>query len=144
VAKQLPPVHQNRLRQAGRSFGAALALFALCLRLVWPAPPVPAAADTSLVAALGEHALCLAAPLADGKAAPASERQAPHQGDHADHDGLGCCLWHAVAGFTLPPVGGAARVAFAEIRAPGTIPSTSLLPARSAGPAQARAPPLRS
>src|SRR5262249_20336002 len=44
-----------------RVFGAILAVVALWLRLVWPAPPTIAHSDITALAGLGEHALCLAA-----------------------------------------------------------------------------------
>ena len=127
-------------RQSGaRAFGAILALFALCLRLAWPAPPVPTTPDAGLLAALGEHALCLAAPPAEGK--PDPSRDNPQPADHADHDGLGCCLWHAAAGFTLPRVGEVALIAFVQqllLQLPPAAPTAS---ERRIGPLQARAPP---
>ncbi len=109
---------------------------ALCLRLAWPAP-VPTSPNADLAATLGEHALCLAA-AAEANGQPAD---APQPGDHADHDGLGCCQWHATAGFVLPPVAALVRVVY-QPRAlvPSVVAQTP--PARySTGSGQARAPP---
>lgn len=119
-------------------FGTVLAILALCLRLALPGSAAPPIADTGLAAALGEHALCLATPAGDEK--PTLPRgQTP--GDHADHDGLGCCAWHATAGFTLPRIAALARDAFAETLVPRleTAAPAGLL--RPIGPLQARAPP---
>jgi hypothetical protein len=118
-----------------------LALLALCLRLLWPSPPVPAAPDTGFLAALGEHAMCLAGPVADGKAP--LPRNAPQPNDHADHDSLSCCLWHAAAAFTLPQVGAAVGLAAIETRTRVAM-AAGLVSSRDHSPAQARAPPARS
>jgi hypothetical protein len=120
-----------------------LALLALCLRLVWPSPPVPAAPDTGFLAALGEHAMCLAVPVADRKAPLPRERNAPQPNDHADHDSLSCCLWHAAAAITLPQVGAAVGLAVIETRTRVAI-AAGLASSRDHRPAQARAPPARS
>ena len=125
-----------------QAFGATLAVLALCLRLGWPEPVVPPAVDgASLAAALGEHALCLAGATTEDRTSLPRDRQPRAPGDHADHDGLGCCLWHAAAGFTLPQTTAVARVAFVEIRVPRLpTPAPAGLP-RPIGPLQARAPP---
>ena len=124
-----------------RLFGAALAILALCLRLALSGPTVPPLPDAELAAALGEHALCLAAPPADDKAPLPGDQNAPGPGDHADHDGAGCCPWHAATGFTLPQITAVARVAFVEMRVPRLKTQTSTGLSRPIGPLQARAPP---
>jgi hypothetical protein len=143
MAGRTPPNRklENRRQSGTRVLGAALAMLALCLRLAWPGPAVPPAPDASLAAALGEHALCLAASLIDEKVPLPRDQDSPQPGDHADHGGLGCCPWHAAAGFTLPQITAVARVAFVEIRIPRlkTLTSAGLL--RPIGPLQARAPP---
>lgn len=122
--------------------GAALAVLALCLRLAWPGPVVlPTADDASLAAALGEHALCLAGVGADDKIPLPRDQRPPGPGDHADHDGLGCCLWHAAAGFTLPQIAAVARAAFVEIRVSRVKTPAPAGFLRPMGPLQARAPP---
>jgi hypothetical protein len=55
---------------------------------------------------------------------------------------LGCCLWHAATGATLPQTAAVAPVAFVGTRSPPAI-AAALSPVRHAGPAQARAPPAR-
>jgi hypothetical protein len=121
--------------------GTVLAVLALCLRLAWSGPPVVPAPDASLAAALGEHALCLAAPAADEKAPLPRDKNPPQPGDHADHDGLGCCPWHAPAGFTLPRIAAVARGAFVETPTPRLETPAASGHLRPIGPLQARAPP---
>ena len=127
---------------ATRLFGVPLAFLALCLRLVLSTPAVPPPPpDADFATAFGEHALCLAVAAIDDKATLPDDHRVPGPGDHADHDGLGCCLWHAAVGFTLPRITTVARVAFVEIRLPRLKTPASAGPLRPAGPLQARAPP---
>ena len=101
-------------RAAASLMGIALAVLALCLRLVWPVPPSVGSADVTVLTGLGEHALCLAASASSGAAPIHSDSVPAPVGDPADHDHSLCCLWHAVPGFTVPQLAFLARVAFAE------------------------------
>jgi len=120
-----------------------LAIFALCLRLVWPGAAVAPSpnADLAFAAALGEHALCLAA-ATGGDKAPSPRGQDPAgPGDHADHEGPGCCLWHAATSIALPRSPTVAPILFSE-RAIAKLGRAA--PRRSShliGRHQARAPP---
>jgi hypothetical protein len=52
-------------RRPASRLAVVLAVLALCLRLAWPTPQPPLIpTDIGDFAALGEHALCLAAPAA--------------------------------------------------------------------------------
>jgi hypothetical protein len=127
-------------RPAASLLGVALALLALCLRLVWPAPPSIGSADVTAFIGLGEHALCLAAS-ASADAAPIRTDSVPEPvGDHADHNHSLCCLWHAVAGFTVPQVASVARVAFAEA-VPPVATGSEYRSADLTGSNRARGPP---
>ncbi|HEX3863904.1 MAG TPA: DUF2946 family protein [Stellaceae bacterium] len=142
----MPPflTHRSmRRRRHSPVWSVTLALVGLCLRLAWPAP-VPAIGDAGLAVALGEHALCFAAAAAANPSAAPGDTAPAQPDDHADHDGLGCCQWHASAGFILPPVAPAVRVAY-EIGAfvPSVAAETPPL-RRSATPGQPRAPPLNA
>ena len=98
--------------------------------------------DLAFAAALGEHALCLAA-ATGGEGAPLQRSQEPAEPhDHADHDGLGCCLWHAVASAALPRSPTIAPIAFIQAQ-PGTAVAVALSRSRGDNYAQARAPPLQ-
>jgi len=120
-----------------------LAVFALCLRLAWPGGAVAPSPnpDLAFAAALGEHALCLAAATGAEKAPLPRDQEPAGPSDHADHEGLGCCLWHAATSAALPRSPTVAPIIFPE-RAVGKLaraaprPSSHLI-----GPHQARAPP---
>lgn len=114
MARRTGHIALGERRPAASLLGVALAILALCLRLVWPAPPSVGFADVTAFIGLEEHALCLAASVSSGAAPIQSDRVPAPVGDHADHDHSLCCLWHAVAGFTVPQVASLARVAFAE------------------------------
>jgi hypothetical protein len=119
--------------------GIALAVLALGLRLAWPVSPVPSSAGIADLVALGEHALCLAAP-ASTDPSPAGDDRVPRPaGDHADHDHSLCCLWHAAAGFIVPQVAAVAHLAFIET-AP-IVASARYRPADLTGSTRARGPP---
>ena len=127
-------------RPAASPLGVALAVLALCLRLVWPTPPSVGSADITALTGLGEHALCLAAS-ANADPAPIGSDRAPAPiGDHADHDHSLCCLWHAATGFVVPQVATVARIAFAEVAAAAAAPP-EFQPAGLIGPTRARGPP---
>lgn len=141
MTRRSPPRQLKRHRHAagGNTLAALLAIFALCLRLAWPAPPLATSPDLALAATLGEHALCLAAATGDDNA-PSPRNQQP-TGEHVDHDGLGCCLWHAAANAALPRIPTVAPIVFAERDIPRLGQGTAKLAARPSGPHQARAPP---
>ena len=127
-------------RPAASPLGVALAVLALCLRLVWPTAPSVGSADITALTGLGEHALCLAAS-ANADPAPIGSDRAPAPiGDHADHDHSLCCLWHAATGFVVPQVAAVARIAFAEV-APAAAAPPEFQPAGLIGPTRARGPP---
>jgi hypothetical protein len=121
-------------RSFARPLVALLAVFALSLRLAWPAPPIAlVAAD---LANLGEHALCLTG----SSDAPQPGNEAPAA--PSEHDGGHCCLFHAVSGpAPLPPAIGA-RIAFAgtALPLPADAPYRTL--AYPPGTSPARAPPF--
>ena len=120
-----------------------LGVLALVMRLAWPTPPTLASVDAGGLAAFGEHALCLAAP-SGADPAPASRGQLPPPtGDHADHDHSLCCLWHASAGFALPQIEVAARVAFIEAALP-VAAAADFHPASLTGATRARGPPTEA
>jgi hypothetical protein len=131
----------RRRRSTSTILGAVLGALALCLRLVWPGPAVPLAPDATLASIFGEHVLCLAAPPADDTAGIPRDQKAPSPGEHTDHDGLGCCPWHAAVGFTLPRIVAFVPVAFVERPLPRLALVAPALPSRPIGPVQARAPP---
>jgi hypothetical protein len=133
----------QRRRPANR-VGVVLAVLALCLRLAWPTPqPTLIPTDIGDLAALGEHALCLAAPAATDPA-PLSSDKLPPAGNHADHDHSLCCLWHASAGFVPPQIEAAARIVFAEAARPFAAAPVDFHPARLTGPTRARGPPAEA
>ena len=116
-----------------RPLVALIAVFALSLRLAWPAPPIAFAATGP--ADFPEHVLCLAA----GSDAPAPSNEAPAV--PSEHDGGHCCLFHAVSGpAPLPPVI-AARLAFAAVAPPLPTNAPYFTPAYPPGTSPARAPP---
>lgn len=130
-------------RRRGRRFAkrpiAWLAVVAILLRLGLPAGS-SLTQSPGIAAELGEHALCLAA----AEQAPAKNRggEAPARpADHGDHDGLGCCLWHAAAAAAIMPAGLAVARTDYDRRIATTAPAPLELPARYDGSAQARAPP---
>jgi hypothetical protein len=127
-------------RSGSTTLGAVLCALALCLRLASPAPFSISAVGSGLAGAFPEHALCLATPPVTDKA-PLSQDQKPGPGDHADHDGLGCCLWHGAVGFTLPRIAAVVPIAFVERPLPRTTLVKLTPPSRPIGPVQARAPP---
>jgi hypothetical protein len=131
----------RRRRSTSTTLGAVLGTLALCLRLVWPGPMVPLVPDATLASIFGEHALCLAGPLADERTVLPSDQKPPSPGDHADHDGMGCCLWHAAVDFTLPRISAFVPVAFVERPLPRLAPVAPALSSQLIGPVQARAPP---
>lgn len=129
-----------RRGRPGSRLGVVLAVLALCLRLAWLGPSVPASADLTGLAALGEHALCLASPASTDRAPIPGDTFPPPAGDHADHDHSLCCLWHASPGFVVPQVAAVARIAFAE--AMSTVAATpEFQPPNLTGPTRARGPP---
>jgi hypothetical protein len=113
---------------------------ALCLRLAWPMPPMLASVDAGGLAALGEHALCLAAPASTDPTPVSRDKLPPPTGDHADHDHSLCCLWHASAGFTVPQIEFAAQVTFGEASLP-VAAAADFHAASLTGPSRARGPP---
>jgi hypothetical protein len=131
----------RRRRSASSILGVVLGTLALFLRLASPGPAVPPVPDADFAAALAEHALCLAAPSADDNAPLTHDQKPPGPGNHADHDGLGCCLYNATVGFTLPGTPEAAAIAFIGQSLPRLGPVAPTLPSRPTGPLQARAPP---
>jgi hypothetical protein len=119
---------------SGRPLVALIAVFALSLRLAWPAPPIALVA--TIDANFGEHALCLAA----GSEAPLPGNEAPAA--PSEHDGGHCCLFHAVSGPVSLPPAIAVRVAFAEtvLAPPADAPYRA--PVYPPGTSPARAPPF--
>jgi len=134
---QIRPRRRPRIK---RVFVAILAVVALWLRLVWPAPPTIARSDITALAGLGEHALCLAAPATQDPAPIRSDGVPPPAGDRADHDHSLCCMFHAVGGFVLPRVAAVARIAFAEAARPDAR-TRRFQPTDLIGAARARGPP---
>ena len=133
----------QRRRPANR-LGVVLAVLALCLRLAWPAPqPTLIPADIGDLAALGAHALCLAAP-ASADPAPVSGDQLPPDGNQADHDHSLCCLWHASAGFVPPQIESSGRVVFAEAVPRFAAAAADFHPASLTGTTRARGPPAEA
>jgi hypothetical protein len=134
VAKQ---AIQRSNGDGARRLAALIAVLALCLRLVWPAPPMPSAViGADGVATFGEHALCLAG----GGDLPASGKEAPAA--PADHDSARCCLFHAVSGVTPVPPAAAMRIAFVAPAAPSVEAVPYRAPAYPRGTSPARAPPV--
>ena len=116
-----------------RPLVALIAVFALSLRLAWPAPPIALA--TTGPADFPEHALCLAA----GSEAPTPGNEGPAA--PSEHDGGHCCLFHAVSGpAPLPPVI-TAPLAFAAVALPPPADQPYRTPAYPPGTSPARAPP---
>jgi hypothetical protein len=131
----------QRRRPASR-LGVVLAVLALSLRLAWPAPqPTVVPAYIGGVAVLGAHALCLAAPAATDPAPVSGDQLPPPAGNHADHDHLLCCFWHANAGFVAPQIESAARIVFVEAVRPFAAAPADFQPASLTGPSRARGPP---
>lgn len=121
-----------------------LAVLALSLRLIWPTPQstlIPT--EIGGLAALGEHALCLAAPAATDPA-PLSSDKLPPAGNHADHDHSLCCLWHASAGFVPPQIESSGRVVFVEAVLRFAAAAADFHPASLTGPTRARGPPAEA
>jgi hypothetical protein len=118
---------------AMRSITVLIALFALSMRLTWPAPPIPFVATGPVD--FGAHALCLAGSN-DEQRQPGNDGPA----DHADHDGLGCCLFHGASATAPPPVL-TAGIAFAAIALPPPADQPYRAPAYPPGASPARAPP---
>ena len=116
-------------------------MLALVFRLALPTPPTVAHADAGPLAAFGEHALCLAAPGGTAPGPVTGGALPPASGDHADHDHLLCCLWHASAGFALPEIDLAARIVFVETISSIAASATGFRPAKLTGPTRARGPP---
>ena len=127
-------------RPAASLLGVALAVLALCLRLVWPVPQSVGSADVTVLTGLGEHALCLAASASSGAVPTHSDSVPAPVGDPADHDHSLCCLWHAVPGFTVPQLAFLARVAFAET-VPPVATGSEYRSADLTGSNRARGPP---
>ncbi|MBV9828213.1 MAG: hypothetical protein JO001_21475 [Alphaproteobacteria bacterium] len=123
-------------------FVVVLGLLALALRLAVPLPPPAIAADTGtanadLVAAFGEHALCLAAA---GLVPSSTDRPGAPSDDHAWHH-ASCCMFHAALGCAPPASGGVSPVLYAL----GVVFTPAPPPQRAghfAALAQARAPPV--
>ena len=122
-----------RSDRAMQQVTALIAVFALCLRLAWPAAPVLTA--TIDPADFGEHALCLAG----GADVPSPAKDAPSA--PSNHHGLVCCPFHAAFGTAPAPPVAAGRIAYAEIvlRSPPNQPY--LAPVYPPGTSPARAPP---
>jgi len=140
VRRRIGHIALGERRPAASLLGVALAVLALCLRLVWPVPPSVGSADATVLTGLGEHALCLAASSSSGAVSTHSDSVPAPVGDPADHDHSLCCLWHAVPGFTVPQFASLARIAFAATVPPVATGSED----RSAdltGSNRARAPP---
>ena len=133
----------GRRRSGFDLVGAMLAILALCLRLVSPAPVAQTAViDPGLLAAFGEHAICIAH--AGGAAAPVPiERPSAPAGHHTDHDGLQCCPLHVGTGVLAPGTTAFSRIGFATYVSLGAAEQSVAL-GRVTRPVQARAPPLRS
>jgi hypothetical protein len=118
---------------SARPLVALITVFALFLRLAWPAPPIAVVAGGP--ADFGEHALCLAG----GSDAPLPGNEAPAV--PSEHDGGHCCLFHAVSGpAPLPPVL-VGRLAFAEVMPSPAADTSYRTPAYPPGTSPARAPP---
>src|SRR5216683_3059756 len=98
---------------------------------------------TRLGAALGEHALCLAAPASTDPPPPSRDRLPASPGDHADHDHSLCCLWHASTGFVVPQTEVTGRIAFIEAMPP-IAAAAEFHPASLTGPSRARGPPAEA
>ena len=129
-------------RRPANRLGVVLAVLALCLRLAWPTPqPTLTPVDISGLAALGEHALCLAAPAATDPAPVSSDNLPPPAGNHADHDHSLCCLWHASAGFVPPQIEASGRVGFVEAVLQFATAAADFHPASLTGSTRARGPP---
>jgi hypothetical protein len=116
---------------------------ALSLRLAWPMPPTPISVDADGWAALGEHALCLATPASSGPSPVSRDKLPASPGDHADHDHSLCCLWHASAGFAVPQIETAARIAFVKAALPFAA-AVEVHLASLTGPSRARGPPAEA
>lgn len=119
---------------SARPLIALIAIFALSLRLAWPAPPIAGVATGT--ADFGEHALCLAA-VGDAPLPGNEPPAAP-----SEHDGGHCCLFHAVSGPAPLPPAIAARIAFADTVPPLPPVAAYRNPAYPPGTAPARAPPF--
>jgi hypothetical protein len=132
----------QRRRPANR-LGVVLGVLALTLRLAWPTPPTLISGDPDGWAALGEHALCLAASASTDPAPPSRDRLPVSPGDHADHDHSLCCLWHASAGYVVLQIATAARIAFTEAMPP-IAAAVEFHAASQTGPSRARGPPAEA
>ena len=121
-------------RSRARPLVALLAVFALSLRLAWPAPPIALAASGP--GDFSEHALCLTG----GSDAPQPGNQAPAA--PSEHEGGHCCLFHAASGPASLPPAISARIAFTEIALPLPADAPYRTPAYPPGTSPARAPPL--
>jgi hypothetical protein len=132
-------------RRPANRLGVVLAVLALCLRLAWPTPqPTLIPADIGGLAALGEHALCLAAPVATDPAPVSGDKLPPPVGNHADHDHSLCCLWHASAGFVPPQITASGRVVFVEAVLRFAAVAADFHPASLTGSTRARGPPAEA
>jgi len=120
-----------------------LAIVALCLRIVWPGAAVAPSLnpDLAFAAVLGEHALCLAAATGEDKAPSPRGQDPAGPGDHADHEGLGCCLWHAATSIALPRSPTVAPILFSERAIANLSRAAPRHYSHLIGPHQARAPP---
>jgi hypothetical protein len=132
----------HRHRRPANRVGVVLAVLALFLRIAWPTP-IPAAipSDIGGLAALGEHAMCLAAPASTDQAPVPHDKLPAPTGDHADHDHSLCCLWHASAGVALPQIAASVRILFAQEMRPFSAVPADFRPASLSGPSRARGPP---
>jgi hypothetical protein len=118
-------------------------VLALALRLAWPMPPALVSGDPDGWAALAEHALCLATPASTDPTTLPRDRLPASPDDRADHDHSVCCLWHASAGFVVPQIATAARIAFIEA-VPPIATAAQFYPASLTGPTRARGPPAEA
>ena len=132
-----------RRRRPGQGLGTLLAVLTLCLRLAWPTPmPAPALGPgpADLAAALGEHALCLAASAGSDQAPGPRDGNNTPPDDHAAQHGLGCCVLHAGPGFLLPRIAALIPPAAPEA-CPIRVEPPTVRPVRLVFPFEARGPP---
>jgi hypothetical protein len=140
VAGRILPIPVYRRQPA---HAIILAILALCLRLVLPAaiPAIPAnGVPLDLVAAFGEHALCIAAAEADRDAA-APQTPAPQHDGHSGHECPGCCSSVVALGAGLLPRALAIRIRFAPVTLAAVAEEPPPLSSYRIRPAEPRGPP---